>query len=221
MSAASLALNPLWPQPSLLPLRAIRPPMETASADSTQQLLHRIRAGDDAARERLLARYLPMLRRWAHGRLPSYARDLGDPRPDPALPRAADLIVGTKADLVPARRDGGTALPGIGAGDVSGLSVSALTGERLDELRGRLSDLAFGSHGGAEALALSARHREQIEAALASLEAAGRDAESPSPPAEILALHLREALNALGAIIGTVSPDELLGRIFGRFCIGK
>ena len=52
--------------------------METASADSTQQLLHRIRAGDPAARERLLARYLPMLRRWAHGRLPAYARDLGD-----------------------------------------------------------------------------------------------------------------------------------------------
>src|SRR5690606_18780218 len=48
------------------------------AADSTQQLLHRIRAGDAHARERLLARYLPMLRRWAHGRLPTHARDLGD-----------------------------------------------------------------------------------------------------------------------------------------------
>jgi len=78
MSAASLALPRAWPQPSPRALRAIKPPMETASADSTQQLLHRIRAGDVAARERLLARYLPMLRRWAHGRLPAYARDLGD-----------------------------------------------------------------------------------------------------------------------------------------------
>jgi len=47
-------------------------------ADSTEQLLHRIRAGDAHARERLLARYVPMLQRWAHGRLPAHARDLGD-----------------------------------------------------------------------------------------------------------------------------------------------
>ena len=74
MTAASLTLPHAWQPPSLPPLRAIKPPMETASADSTQQLLHRIRAGDDAARERLLARYLPMLpygyaaldRAWAH-----------------------------------------------------------------------------------------------------------------------------------------------------------
>lgn len=50
----------------------------SAAADSTEQLLHRIRAGDPHARERLLARYVPMLRRWAHGRLPPHARDLGD-----------------------------------------------------------------------------------------------------------------------------------------------
>lgn len=52
--------------------------METAPTENTQQLLIRIRSGDNAARERLLARYLPMLRRWAHGRLPRHARDLGD-----------------------------------------------------------------------------------------------------------------------------------------------
>ncbi len=78
MTALRLALAQAWLPPSPVALRAIKPPMETASADSTQQLLHRIRAGDPAARERLLARYLPMLRRWAHGRLPSHARDLGD-----------------------------------------------------------------------------------------------------------------------------------------------
>ena len=78
MTAASFALPCTWPPPARPALHAIKPSMETASADSTQQLLHRIRAGDPAARERLLARYLPMLRRWAHGRLPAYARDLGD-----------------------------------------------------------------------------------------------------------------------------------------------
>ncbi|ANB19676.1 RNA polymerase sigma factor [Dokdonella koreensis] len=52
--------------------------MGAAPADTTQELLYRIRAGDDSARERLLARYLPVLRRWAHGRLPSHSRDLAD-----------------------------------------------------------------------------------------------------------------------------------------------
>ena len=50
-----------------------RRPLET-----TLSLLDQIRAGDDAARERLLARYLPLLRAWAHGRLPPHARGLAD-----------------------------------------------------------------------------------------------------------------------------------------------
>jgi RNA polymerase sigma factor (sigma-70 family) len=45
---------------------------------STVALLQRYRTGDDAARDLLLARYLPMLRRWAHGRLPLFARGLAD-----------------------------------------------------------------------------------------------------------------------------------------------
>jgi RNA polymerase sigma-70 factor (ECF subfamily) len=46
--------------------------------ETTALLLDRARGGDDAARERLAARYLPMLRRWAHGRLPASTRDLTD-----------------------------------------------------------------------------------------------------------------------------------------------
>ncbi len=46
--------------------------------DSTVELLARYRAGDERARDRLLARYLPILRRWAHGRLPPGARQLSD-----------------------------------------------------------------------------------------------------------------------------------------------
>lgn len=55
-------------------------PMGTpdARAETTATLLSLLRSGDDSARERLIARYLPMLRRWAHGRLPAYARDLND-----------------------------------------------------------------------------------------------------------------------------------------------
>lgn len=46
--------------------------------ESTATLLQYVRSGDLPARERLVARYLPMLRSWARGRLPHSARDLND-----------------------------------------------------------------------------------------------------------------------------------------------
>jgi RNA polymerase sigma-70 factor (ECF subfamily) len=46
--------------------------------ESTMVLLDRIRVGDPVAREQLLSRYLPILRAWAHGRLPASARGLAD-----------------------------------------------------------------------------------------------------------------------------------------------
>ena len=46
--------------------------------ETTELLLQRVRGGDADARERLAARFLPMLRRWAHGRLPASTRDLTD-----------------------------------------------------------------------------------------------------------------------------------------------
>ncbi len=49
-----------------------------AALESTASLLVRVRAGEPAAREELAGRYLTALRRWAHGRLPRYARDLVD-----------------------------------------------------------------------------------------------------------------------------------------------
>ena len=46
--------------------------------ETTAILLAKVRAGDGSARERLLARCLPILKRWAHGRLPPYARNLAE-----------------------------------------------------------------------------------------------------------------------------------------------
>jgi RNA polymerase sigma factor (sigma-70 family) len=48
------------------------------AAESTADLFDLVRRGDAAARNRLLARYLPVLKTWAHGRLPTGARDLVD-----------------------------------------------------------------------------------------------------------------------------------------------
>jgi RNA polymerase sigma-70 factor (ECF subfamily) len=46
--------------------------------EATVELLSRVRNGDEAALNRLIERCLPPLRRWAHGRLPAYARDMRD-----------------------------------------------------------------------------------------------------------------------------------------------
>lgn len=55
-----------------------RPADRSHSADSTTTLLERARAGDAVAVELLFARCVPILRRWARGRLPAWARDLAD-----------------------------------------------------------------------------------------------------------------------------------------------
>jgi RNA polymerase sigma factor (sigma-70 family) len=46
--------------------------------DSSVELIRRAKAGESDALERLIERYLPDLRRWAHGRLPQFARDMAD-----------------------------------------------------------------------------------------------------------------------------------------------
>ncbi|MCB1054445.1 MAG: sigma-70 family RNA polymerase sigma factor [Acidobacteria bacterium] len=45
---------------------------------STATLIRRVHRGESAAREQLVERCLPLLRRWAHGRLPAYGRDLSE-----------------------------------------------------------------------------------------------------------------------------------------------
>ena len=52
--------------------------MAEPAPDSTAALLQRVRNGDEIARERLIARHLPLLRSWAHRRLPPSARALAD-----------------------------------------------------------------------------------------------------------------------------------------------
>jgi len=53
-------------------------PVLRMDAESSVELLERVRLGDNEALDRLLKRYVPGLRRWARGRLPRWARDLAD-----------------------------------------------------------------------------------------------------------------------------------------------
>ncbi len=59
-------------------MRNNNPPLAETDIESTARLLERVRNGDPSARNDLVARYLPLLRRWSHGRLPRAARDMVD-----------------------------------------------------------------------------------------------------------------------------------------------
>ena len=111
-------------------------------------------------------------------------------------------------------------LPGEGAD----LSICSLDGWHLGSLRRMIAAHAFGSRR-ADDSDLIPRHRahavaaaDLIDAALASLSAQP-DAELHD--AELIAGSLRGALDHLGSITGQISPDEIIGRIFASFCIGK
>lgn len=121
-----------------------------------------------------------------------------------ALPRDC-LVVATKADLAAAPR--------------AVLATSATTGVGLDAVRRRLCDHVRAAGHAALAPSLS-RCRHHVEACLQHLRQAHAIVIDESMP-ELLALELRLALEELGAMVGAVYTDDLLDRIFSRFCIGK
>ena len=106
------------------------------------------------------------------------------------------------------------------APDGGEVAVSALTGYGIANLRVRLLEAAGWrlGDGGDVVFAAQARHVVSLERALMCLVAAS-DADRGSP--ELVADELRQAHDALGEILGRTLPDDLLGEIFARFCIGK
>lgn len=71
--------------------------------ESTQELVRRSQAGDSGARQALFERFVPILVRWARGRLPFYARDLSDTQD---LVQDAVLSVLKRLDVIEARGEG-------------------------------------------------------------------------------------------------------------------
>jgi tRNA modification GTPase len=98
--------------------------------------------------------------------------------------------------------------------------LSAATGEGLDRLREHLKACAGFEPAAEGALSARTRHLDALRRAAQKVEAASRLL-SERHAGELVAQELREAHQALGEITGEVSSDELLGRIFSSFCIGK
>ncbi|OAI48366.1 tRNA modification GTPase TrmE [Planctomycetaceae bacterium SCGC AG-212-F19] len=122
------------------------------------------------------------------------------------------LLLKTKCDVTPA--DVTQAGP-LGAG----LNTSAVTGTGLAELRAVLAERARVHAQPSLAPSLS-RCRGHVAACLNHLRRAHEMTLFEEPP-ELLALEIRLALDQLGEMVGAVYTDDLLDRIFSRFCIGK
>lgn len=100
------------------------------------------------------------------------------------------------------------------------IRLSAASGEGVETLREHLKDvMGFQavSEGGFTA---RQRHIDALNMAFTALEA-GRSQLHEHGAAELLAEDLRAAQDALGEVTGQVTPDDLLGKIFSTFCIGK
>lgn len=124
------------------------------------------------------------------------------------------VFVRTKSDVEPVS-DGPTVQPSV--------AVSAVTGEGLAELRRKLAEVAFGrlvSLGDVEPVVTRARHRDALERALAEVEAF-HAARGSGVDVAAAATHLRAAVGALDDLIGVVTPDDVLDRVFASFCVGK
>ncbi len=98
--------------------------------------------------------------------------------------------------------------------------ISAKTGAGLDGLRQRLLALAgWAGDASAGVFSARARHLQALSRAQAQLQAA--EDHLTEQALELLAECLRQAQTALSEITGEFTSDDLLGEIFGRFCIGK
>ena len=104
-----------------------------------------------------------------------------------------------------------------------GLGVSVVTGAGLEALRARLAEAAFGrllALGDVEPVVTRARHRAALERALEEVDAF-YVAREQQVDAVAAATHLRAAVGALDDLIGAVTPEDVLDRVFASFCVGK
>ena len=140
-----------------------------------------------------------------------YLHDATTPWTEPDIDLADKIffVVHTKADLP-------TAVERVGE-----LFISTKTGYGLDALKQKIID-TFRSRMGKEndIMLTNARHYEALGRVKQALDAVAQGLDG-GIPGDLVAVDLRDALYHLGTITGEVTSEEMLGNIFGRFCVGK
>lgn len=144
------------------------------------------------------------------GSAPLTAEDEEILRRAESAPRA--LIVRSKADLSP--------VPGALPTSLPVLSVSALTGEGLDDLQKAIEDLYPLPSVPAGEILTNARHAEAVSRALEALLSA-RSAMAEGCLPDVVLTELEGAMAALGELSGRTVREDVTDRIFSRFCVGK
>ena len=102
------------------------------------------------------------------------------------------------------------------------MKISATKGDGIEELKDKIVDCMLKDwKEEREGVVISnLRHKTSIGHAAISLEKAMK-ALTEDQPLEIIALELRNSMDSLGEIVGAVTTEDILNKIFSDFCIGK
>ena len=125
------------------------------------------------------------------------------------------LLIGNKTDLMLVVPSHITALF-----DLETIFISAKRKENINLIVERLVQTAKMAQIGDQAIVSNARHYHSISATLTALTEAARGLDE-NIPTDLVATDIRSALHHLGEITGEVTTEDILGNIFGKFCIGK
>jgi tRNA modification GTPase len=126
------------------------------------------------------------------------------------------LILRTKADVCLGEASG------LVTGSMPELPVSAVTGDGLPGVRAALLERVYAGIRADEEtpVVTRARHIERLSRAQADM-VAFQDARRRGLPAEIAGTHVQDATLALEDLLGAVSTEDVLDRVFSAFCVGK
>lgn len=142
------------------------------------------------------------------------------------IPKESRLLLANKIDRVEPKKISQFFAEVDRTMKIEKLAVSAVEGQKIQFFSKFLENFLFGQlqPSGRSLLNLNARHRESLQLTLSILDRAceiTRETNQTTGIAELIAFELREAIEALESLGASVSSDEILGRIFGQFCIGK
>ena len=101
------------------------------------------------------------------------------------------------------------------------ISLSAKRGSGIDLLKNQIKSSVGFQVTGEGVCSARKRHLEALTCAHAHLQNGQQQLQNKVPASELLAEDLRLAQHALNSITGEFTSDDLLGKIFGNFCIGK